>query len=82
MSLQRVIDEGTVEVNEPDEFFGYWDENQIWVRRISDENWYIQVRTSDGGYVYDGYWPTPRRMEVKDAVDEAFKGAMLLGDEG
>ena len=80
MSLQRVLDEGAVEVNEPDEFFGHWDENQIWVRRVSDENWYIQVRTPDGCYAYDGYWHTPRRVEVKDAVAEAFSGAMLLGD--
>lgn len=80
MSLQKVLDEGTVEVNEPDEFSGYWDDNHIWVRRVSDENWYIQVRTQGGYYAYDGYWPTPKRLEIEAAVDEAFKGAMLLGE--
>lgn len=80
MSLERLLDEGTIEVNEPDEFSGWWDGNHIWVKRVSDENWYIQVRDQTGCYVYDGYWPTERRMELKDAVDEAFRGAMLNGE--
>lgn len=79
MSLQRILDEGTVEINEPDEFAGYWDGNHIWVKRVSDENWYIQVRDPSGCYLYDGYWKPERRTDVKDAADEAFKGAMLLG---
>ena len=80
MSLQRILDEGTIEINEPDEFSGYWNGNHIWVKRVSDENWYIQVRAQDGCYVYDGYWPTDRHAGVKEAVDEAFKGAMLIGE--
>lgn len=80
MSLQRILDEGSIEVYEDAEFAGYWDGNHIWVKRVSDENWYIQVRAQDGCFVYDGYWETPRRLELKDAVDEALKGAMLLGD--
>lgn len=77
MSLQRILDEGTIEINEPDEFSGYWNGNHIWVKRVSDENWYIQVRDPSGCYVYDGYWKPERRTDIKDAVDEAFKGAML-----
>lgn len=80
MSLQRILDEGTIEVHEDDEFSGYWNGNHIWVKRVSDENWYIQVRAQDGGYAYDGYWHPGRRVELAKAVDEAFYGAMLFGE--
>lgn len=78
MSLNRILEEGTIEVNEPDEFSGYWDGNHIWVKQVSDEVWYIQVRDPSGCYAYDGYWRPGRTVDLAKAVDEAFDGAMLL----
>lgn len=80
MSLNRILEEGTVELNEPDEFSGYWYGNHFWVKRVSDEVWYIQVREPSGCYAYDGYWRPERTVDLAKAVDEAFDGAMLSRD--
>ncbi|QGZ66296.1 hypothetical protein [Paraburkholderia acidisoli] len=77
MTLQKILDEGTVDINEPNEFFGEWDSHQIWVKRVDDERWYITVRDPSGCYTYDGYWDAEKYVPIEEAIKESIKGAML-----
>ncbi|UEP42732.1 hypothetical protein [Burkholderia sp. B21-005] len=81
--MERLIQEGVNVEHDGVEVSGYWRGNHIWVRRstdLRDGAWYIQVRHSDGGYLYDGWWENSDASPA-DAVAEAFGGACLLEDE-
>ncbi|AIO25339.1 hypothetical protein [Burkholderia cepacia] len=83
-AMQRLIREGTqVEQTSDVEVSGYWRGHHIWIRRseqLCDGAWYIQVRHSDGGYLYDGWWGSAQTTP-EEAVAEAFRGACLLEEE-
>lgn len=47
-------------------------------RDSNDDDWYIQVRPSDSGYVYDGWWRDSAHRTMEEAVREAIRGACIL----
>lgn len=79
--IERFRAEGIVSIDEPDEVFGYWCDNVIWVELEPMGNWYIRVTAPDGCYIYDGRWADSASKSAEEAVSEAFHGAMLLEGE-
>lgn len=48
------------------------------VHRDADtEDWYIQVKTVDGGYIYDGWWKDSANKTAAEAIAEAMRGAQI-----
>ncbi len=46
-------------------------------RKSTAEDWYIQVRPCDGGFLYDGWWNDSHQKSLRQAVFEAVRGACL-----
>lgn len=56
----------------------YYKRHQIIVdRRNALSNWYIQVISPDGGYVYDGWWRDSQNKTYVEAIEEGKFGSML-----
>jgi predicted RNase H-like HicB family nuclease len=47
-------------------------------RDREDANWYIRVRGPDGLHKYDGYWRESAGKTLKEALQEAKEGALLV----
>lgn len=56
-------------------FRGRYRNHEIDVEREEDGRFYISVKASSGGSVYDGWWDGSGKME--DAISEALKGSCL-----
>lgn len=41
-------------------------------------DWYIQVNPVEHGFLYDGWWSDSADASLRDAVQEAIRGAMIL----
>lgn len=52
--------------------------HEITVERESrKDNWYIRVTAPCGSYAYDGWWSDSASKTVKEAFEEAKRGAQL-----
>lgn len=70
-----------VKEKDPNHFFGTYKGCEINIDRAKGEEFYIQVRHTDGGYLYDGWFPDSTQAEgigIDDAIEEALDGAQLL----
>jgi predicted RNase H-like HicB family nuclease len=51
-------------------------------REREDRNWYIRVRAPSGLHAYDGYWLDSAGKSLKEALQRAKEGAMLVKPRG
>jgi hypothetical protein len=49
-------------------------------REDESDSWYIQVRVSEGGHLYDGWWRGSELQPLETAMEEAIKGSGLLSN--
>ena len=61
-----------------DVFYGEYKGHVIEINRESDDDFYIMVRNPSGSFDYDGWWQHDGKDTIRDAVEEALKGSMLL----
>jgi hypothetical protein len=63
-----------------DIFEGEYKGHSISINRESDNDFYIVVTAPCGMYDYDGWWQHDGNDSVRDAVEEALRGSLLLPD--
>jgi predicted RNase H-like HicB family nuclease len=63
----------------PDEFsYTFRNHNILLTRDEVDRNWYVQVIAPTGCYACDGYWLNSAGKTLKEALQYAKEGAMLV----
>lgn len=64
--------------SESENYWGNYKGHRIHCSRENEQsNWYIWVYVPDGRLAYDGYWRDSESKTIREAAEEAIRGACI-----